>query len=63
MVNMNWILDTLMVESTAFVEMDVGGGRRTEEKGGKQGEGESQMTPRFVGSTDRKMKFLLTAPI
>lgn len=52
-----------MVESTAFVEMDVGGGRRTEEKGGKQGEGESQMTPRFVGSTDRRMKFLLTAPI
>lgn len=59
---MNWILDTLMVESTAFVEMDVGGGR-TEETAGRQGEGESQMTPRFVGSTDRRMKFLLTAPI
>lgn len=36
---MNWILDTLMVESTAFVEMDVGGGRRTEKRrkrGGKE---------------------------
>lgn len=39
---MNWILDNLMIESTAFVEMDVRGGRRTEK--------------RKWGGTDRRMK-------